>query len=69
MRAFYLAFRDAAQIIPQPVGQIAAELPFPVAELPWGSGMHGRLATDEAFASFQTFLPNIHPGPQAFLGL
>jgi predicted nuclease of restriction endonuclease-like (RecB) superfamily len=37
MRAFYLAYRDAHEIVPQAVGQIAERgLPEPVAGIPWG---------------------------------
>jgi predicted nuclease of restriction endonuclease-like (RecB) superfamily len=37
MRAFYLAYRDAAEIVPQAVGQIAeGGLPEAVAVIPWG---------------------------------
>jgi hypothetical protein len=37
MRAFYLAYQDAGQIVPQLVGQITdAGLPLAVAEIPWG---------------------------------
>jgi predicted nuclease of restriction endonuclease-like (RecB) superfamily len=36
MRAFYLAYGDAKEIVPQAVGQNAVELPPGVASLPWG---------------------------------
>ena len=37
MRAFYLAYRDASEIVPQAVGQIAeGGFPEPVAAIPWG---------------------------------
>ena len=37
MRAFYLAYRDAGQVVPQLVGQSAADgLPQAAAEIPWG---------------------------------
>ena len=37
MRAFYLAYRDAREIVPQAVGQIAETcLPEAVAGIPWG---------------------------------
>jgi predicted nuclease of restriction endonuclease-like (RecB) superfamily len=37
MRAFYLAYQNAGQIVPQLVGQITeAGLPLAVAEIPWG---------------------------------
>ncbi|MDR3634473.1 MAG: DUF1016 N-terminal domain-containing protein [Isosphaeraceae bacterium] len=37
MRAFYLAYQRAGQIVPQPVGQISESgLPLAVAGIPWG---------------------------------
>jgi predicted nuclease of restriction endonuclease-like (RecB) superfamily len=37
MRAFYVAYRDARAIVPQPVGQTApGPVPPPLAALPWG---------------------------------
>ncbi len=37
MRAFYLAYRDLAAIVPQAVGQLdQGQVPAPLANLPWG---------------------------------